>query len=143
MAVRHRAMPFNPVRDSRPIGCPRKPVRALTEGECADLLSRLRADPEAVRLDLPDFVEFMLGTGLRIGEAAAVRTSVLDLDAGTVHVNATVVRVAGRGLQIQLRTKTAGSERFLADEQRSSAGAGGCHLHLAGRVDSGSVEHSG
>jgi hypothetical protein len=28
---------------------------------------RMRADPTALRLDLPDFVEFMLG--VRIGEA--------------------------------------------------------------------------
>jgi integrase len=78
------------------------------------MLSRLRSDPTAVKLDLPDFVEFMLGTGMRIGEAAAVREAVLDLDAATVHVNATVVRVLGAGVQIQPRTRTAGSERILA-----------------------------
>jgi hypothetical protein len=66
-----------------------------------------------LKLDLPDFVEFMLGTGMRIGEAAAVR-AVLDLDAATVHVNATVVRVLRGGVQIQPRTKTAGSERIPA-----------------------------
>jgi integrase len=112
-AVRHGALPVNPVRDTRPIACPRKRVRALSAGEAVDLLDRLRGDPTAVRLDLPDFVEFMLGTGVRIGEASAVREAVLDLDAGTVHINATVVRVAGAGLQIQPRTKTAGSERIL------------------------------
>jgi integrase len=112
-AMRHGAIPFNPVRDTRPIACPRKRVRALTAGESADLLSRLRSDPTAVKLDLLDFVEFMLGTGMRIGEAAAVRVAVLDLDAATVHVNATVVRVLGGGVQIQPRTKTAGSERIL------------------------------
>jgi integrase len=105
---------FNPVRDTRSIACPQKRVRALTTGEAADLLRRLRADPAAVRLDLADFVEFMLGTGMRIGEAAAVREGVLDLTAATVHVNATVVRVAGAGVQIQPRTKTTGSERILA-----------------------------
>ena len=112
-AVRHRALPVNPVRDTRPIACPRKRVRALTVGEAADLLARLRADPTALRLDLPDFVEFMLGTGVRIGEACAIRAAVLDLTAGTVRINATVVRVNGAGLQIQPRTKTAGSERIL------------------------------
>jgi integrase len=66
-----------------------------------------------VRRSRPNFVEFMLGTGLRIGEARAVREAVLDRDAGTVHVNATVVRVSAAGLQIQPRTKTAGSERIL------------------------------
>jgi integrase len=112
-AVRHGALRVNPMRDTRPIVCPRKRVRALTVGEAADLLARLRADPTAVRLDLADFVEFMLGTGVRIGEACAVREAVLDMDAGTVHVNATVVRVNSAGLQIQPRTKTAGSERIL------------------------------
>lgn len=112
-AVRHGGLQTNPVHETRPIACPRKPVRALTIGETGDLLAQLRADPIAVHLDLPDFVAFMLGTGVRIGEAAAVREAVLDLEAGTVHINATVVRVHGRGLQIQPRTKTAASERVL------------------------------
>ena len=38
----------------------------------------------------------------------------LDHDAGTVHINATVVRVHGVGLQIQPRPKTLASERILA-----------------------------
>ena len=111
-AVRRGALPVNPVRDTGPIACPRKRVRALSMGEAADLLGRLRNDPTALRLDLPDFVDFMLGTGVRIGEACAVREAVLDMNAGTVHINAIVVRVPGAGLQIQPRTKTAGSERI-------------------------------
>jgi integrase len=112
-AVRHNALPGNPVRDTRPVACPRKRVRALSAGEAIDLLTRLRRDPTAVRHDLPDFVEFMLGTGVRIGEGAAVREAVIDLDSRTVHINATVVRVNGAGLHIQPRTKTSGSERIL------------------------------
>ncbi|MBI4940799.1 MAG: tyrosine-type recombinase/integrase [Actinobacteria bacterium] len=113
-AVRHGALGHNPVRDSRPIRCPRRRVRALTADEAADLQARLRADSTAVRLDLPDLVQFMLGTGVRIGEASAVRDAVLDHQAGTVHINATVVRVHGAGLQIQPRPKTLASERILA-----------------------------
>jgi integrase len=75
---------------------------------------RLAADPVATRLDLPDLVQFMLGTSVRIGEAAAVRDAVLDLTVGTVHINATVIRVPGAGLQIQPRTKTTSSQRVLA-----------------------------
>jgi integrase len=112
-AVRHGPLRVNPVRDTRPIACPRKRVRALTVGEAADLQARLRADPAAARLNLPDLVEFMLGTGVRIGEACAIREAVLDLKSATVHINATVVPVNGAGLQIQPRTKTAGSERIL------------------------------
>jgi integrase len=113
-AVRHGALRHNPVRDSRPIGCEHRQARALTPAEAADLQARLAADPTATRLDLPDLVQFMLGTGVRIGEAAAVRHAVLDLAVGTVHINATVIRVPGAGLQIQPRTKTTPSQRVLA-----------------------------
>jgi integrase len=113
-AVRHGATSHNPVSDSRPIACPRKQVRALTVGEAVDLQVRLRQDADAVRWDLPDLVQFMLGTGVRIGEAAAIRRAVLDLEAGTLHVNATVVRMPGQGLRIQPRTKTTASERIVA-----------------------------
>jgi integrase len=114
VAVRHGALRFNPIRDTAPISYPRKPVRALSVAEAADLLAGLRADARAVRLDLPDFVEFMLGTGMRIGEAAAVRDQVLDLTACTVRVDATVVRVLAVGLRIQPHTKTPASRRTLA-----------------------------
>jgi integrase len=113
-AVRHDALGHNPVRDSRPIRCARRRVRALTASKAADLQARLRQDPAAVRLDLPDLVQFMPGTGVSIGEAAAVRDAVLDHDTGTVHINATVVRVHGAGLQIQPRPKTLASERIFA-----------------------------
>src|SRR3712207_5268038 len=52
--------------------------RALTLEEACHLCERLAADAEAVELDLPDLVEFMLGTGVRIGEACAVRWSAVD-----------------------------------------------------------------
>jgi integrase len=113
-AVRHGAISHNPVRDSRPIGCAHRQARALTPAEAGDLQTRLAADPVATRLDLPDLVQFMLGTGVRIGEAAAVRDAVLDLAVGTVHINATVIRLPGVGLQVQPRTKTSSSLRVLA-----------------------------
>ncbi len=112
-AVRHAAIRHNPVHDSRPIACNHPQARALTPAEAADLQTRLATDPRALRLDQPDLVQFMLGTGVRIGEAAAVRDAVLDLDAGTVHINAAVIRVPGAGLRIQPRTKTTASQRIL------------------------------
>lgn len=114
MAARHGALPTNPVRDTAPIRQARKPVRALTMSEAADLLARLRRDPRARRLDLPDLVEFMLATGTRIGEAAAMRDAVIDLAACTVTVNATAVRVPGVGLRLQPHPKTAAAYRTLA-----------------------------
>src|SRR5450759_371054 len=68
MAMRHGAMTTNPTRDVAAISVPKKTVRALTVGETEQLVKKIRADTDARRLDLVDLVEFMLGTGARIGE---------------------------------------------------------------------------
>jgi integrase len=44
-----------------------------------------------------DFTDFMLATGLRIGEVSAVTWDALDLNVGTVEVHGTVARVTGSG----------------------------------------------
>jgi hypothetical protein len=56
----------------------------------------------------------MLCTGVRVGEACAVRAGtngdelpLLDGQAATFEINATVVRVSGAGLRIQERPKSA------------------------------------
>lgn len=53
-----------------------------------------------VRLDLPDLVQFVLGTRVRIGEAAAVRDSVMDLDAGFRSPQASDVGGLGRDWRV-------------------------------------------
>ncbi len=93
---------------------PRAGPRALTVEEGRQLCERLATDAEAVRLDLPDLVEFMLGTGVRIGEACAVRWSAVDLDAATVRIDATLIRAPGRGLEIQDFPKTTAGRRTIA-----------------------------
>jgi integrase len=55
--------------------------------------------------DLPDLVDFMLGTGLRIGEVLGLTWAAVDLTAGHVEVRATVVAVKGRGSVLQPRPK--------------------------------------
>jgi integrase len=75
LAVRHGLLPTNPVRDTpgrRTGRSPRRP-RALSSEDVDLLRARLASDPAALRRDLPDLVEFLLGTGLRIGEACALR----------------------------------------------------------------------
>jgi integrase len=122
MAVRHDAIGNNPFREATPIkGKRRQLPRVLTVTETDDLTDRLRSDPRAIDCDLPDLVDFMLGTGARIGEALAARegtnpdgTPVLDLEAGTWEINATVIRLKGQGLSVQLRPKTAAGWRRLA-----------------------------
>jgi integrase len=74
----------------------------------------LTYDDRAISRDLPDFVAFMLGTGLRIGEASAVTWKSVDLNAGTVNVIGTVVRLSGQGLSIKTAPKTKAGFRRLA-----------------------------
>ena len=150
-AVRHGALPVNPVRDTRPIACPRKRVRALTVPEAADLQARLRADPTAARLDLPDFVEFMLGTGVRIGEACAIRDAVLDVTAGTVHINATSSASTAPGADPATH-EDPGSERILhlpphlmrmptrSNPRRRATQIGGSFRFVSGRTHGGRRE---
>ena len=122
LAVRHGAVTVNPVREAAPVIAPRKSrIRALTRSEVEDMMRLLRAHERAVQLDIPDLVDFMLATGVRIGEALAVRRgtnadgeALLDLDHNTVEINATIVRVKGKGLIIQEWPKSAAGWRRLA-----------------------------
>ncbi len=121
-AVRDGAIPSNSARDAMSLPAARKSAtRALTRDESEVVCDRLRSSTRAVDWDLPDLVEWMLYTGCRIGEALAVRAGLnhdhqplLDLQAGTWEVNATVIRVTGEGLRIQERTKSEAGWRVLA-----------------------------
>ncbi len=113
VAARHDALDRNPVRDTGSIETPaKKAPKALTAVEARSLLDRLAADEQARSKDVPDLVAFMLATGCRIGEAIAVTWDALDLDAGTVGIRSTVVRVTGQGLVCK-GTKTASGARVL------------------------------
>ena len=113
LAARHDALDRNPVRDTGSLKAPtKKAPTALTADEARKLLAQLDADETARSRDMPDLVAFMLASGCRIGEAAAVTWGDLDLDAGTVDVRATIVRVTGQGL-IRKSTKTASGARTL------------------------------
>jgi integrase len=112
LAVRYGAVTANPVREVERLELGRKEARALTAGERREWFARLRADPVAVRKDLPDLTAFMLATGVRIGEALAVLWSQVDFDAATVEVTHTVIRVKGEGL-LRKQAKTRAGERLL------------------------------
>ena len=110
LAIDHGALQTNPVRLARRLETPRKQApRALTVAEHATLLDRVAADAKAIELDLVDLVEFLSATGVRLGEASAVRLSHLDLKAGVVEIAATV---GDHG--IQEWTKTEAGWRVLA-----------------------------
>lgn len=113
MLMRRDALRHNPVRDvGRLERGARKAPRALSVSEVRALLQLLDANAYARQKDLPDLVRFMLGTGVRIGEALALRWADVDLVAGVVVVDATVVRVRGRGL-VRKAGKTDQSDRVL------------------------------
>jgi integrase len=122
LAVRDDAAVGHPVREAAVrIKTSKRSPRALTVEETDRLTTWLRGNDHARSLDLPDLVDWLLATGCRIGEALALRYAtndegnpLLDLDARTWEVNATVVRVRGVGLVIQPRPKTAAGWRVVA-----------------------------
>jgi integrase len=114
LACRHDALRSNPCRDvARIPGQPRRAPRALTVEEVRAVRRWLEDDAAARERDLPDLVAFLAATGLRIGEACAVSWADVDLQAATVAVSGTVLRVKGQGLVVS-RPKSAAGERVLA-----------------------------
>jgi integrase len=115
LTVRHGLLTTNPVRNATARRTPRtaRGPRALTVDEAHLLQARLAADAPAARQDLPDLVAFLLGTGLRIGEACALRPLDVDPDAATLTVTGTVIRQPGRGLLIQDVPKTTAGRRTI------------------------------
>ncbi|MEE6280188.1 site-specific integrase [Georgenia sp. MJ170] len=127
LAVRHGAIPTNPVRDTAGIEPkPSSEPRALTAAEVAaarDAISRWQAgEPIGGKAkrgrpptqDLLDLVDTMLGTGARIGEVLAIRWEDVDLEAGTVHITGTIARDdAGKWVR-QSHPKTSTSRRLLS-----------------------------
>jgi integrase len=123
MCVRYGAAPTNPVRDAVTV---RKPKRSEVRTIALEDITLLRKAvsewedrPAALRgrrnvTLLPEIVDTMLGTGLRIGECLALRAADLDLDAEipTLTVTGTIVRIDGR-LQRQSKPKSDSSRRTI------------------------------
>ena len=107
MAVRHDALTVNPMREVRGAPRRRRAVQALTVEQARDLLGLTRCHRDGVARDargllmggtrrtsdLHDVVLVLLGTGMRIGEALALRWTDVDLDADIpcIRVAATMV----------------------------------------------------
>jgi len=101
LAARLDALPTNPVQEAAPLRAERRVRSSLDMGNVHDLRSRLASDVRARDQDLLDVVDVMLATGLRIGETLALTWPVVDLEARTVEVRATVVRITGQGLVLR------------------------------------------
>jgi integrase len=106
LAARHDALSANPVREVARVRSPQHDTFALQLEQVWDLRAHLAADQQAQDWDLPDFVDMMLATGLRIGEAAAITWPAVDLTTGTVEVRGTVIRIPGKGLRIKWKPKS-------------------------------------
>jgi integrase len=114
-AARMDAMNRNPVRDTSPISV--KPKKGKPKALTAAGLRQLRAyttyDDKARRRDLPELIDVMSATGMRIGEALAVTWDAVNLDAKTVEVRGTVIRIKGVGLIIKPEPKSEAGYRTL------------------------------
>lgn len=113
-AAQQGAVDRNPVRDAgRTRVTPRKAPRALTIPEIYQLRAALTYDDRAIIRDVPDLISFLLATGLRIGEACAVKWAAVDVEAGTIGVKGTVVYLKDRGAVISENTKSIAGLRTL------------------------------
>lgn len=116
LAVRNGVIDTNPVREVAKIPRGHSKPKALSVDEEQLILTKVANDSGAdvEHDDVADLMEFLDGTGMRIGEALAVRAEVVDLEAGVIEVDATVVRLKGRGSVLQLRPKSAAGWRIIA-----------------------------
>jgi len=94
--------PTSGARQPRP-RCRSNPSRgevrdSLALEQLQHLRAKLALDEKARIQDLPELVDLMISTGLRIGEALSVRWSAVDFESGTLEVQATIVRVTGEGI---------------------------------------------
>ena len=114
LAVRHDALPRNPVRSTAPLRRSRSEIRSLTLEELAEIRRLLREHRKEPGLpgpppdgQLAQVFEVMLGTSARLGEALAIRRGDVDLNGGhpTVTITGTIVYVRGEGFVRQSHPK--------------------------------------
>lgn len=108
LAVSNGAVATNPVRDIERISTPkgRKGTSAIAPEDLPDLMAKLRSVPALNEQDSVELFEFMVASGWRIGETCALQIGSIDFDAGTAEVEATNVRIKGRGVVRQPMPKT-------------------------------------
>ncbi|GAA2229999.1 tyrosine-type recombinase/integrase [Herbiconiux moechotypicola] len=105
-AVRDGAVAKNVAAQVGRPGVPRVEARALSAAELARLLSAIEGGP------FEDLVRFLALTGLRRGEALALRWSAVDLDRRVAHIRGTLGQ-AGREPVVS-EPKSARSRRTVA-----------------------------
>ncbi|WP_430791301.1 tyrosine-type recombinase/integrase [Actinoplanes sp. G11-F43] len=119
LAVRHGAIPANPVRDVGRLPKPRKIVQAMSIDEIQRVRHALHlwrttkaVGPRKSRA-CTDLFDLLLATGCRIGEACALRWQDIDLDARTLTVAGTMVFLKNTGWERQESPKTLAGQRTI------------------------------
>ena len=122
MAVRHDAIPSNPVPMAAAIPAPNKAPFALSIAEIArlrNIVKNYRTGPglsgPRPNGDLIDFVDLVLATGGRIGEILALRWEDVDIDSPTprLTISGTLVEELGRKVYRKNSPKTVSGHRSL------------------------------
>jgi integrase len=119
LAVRHGALPTNPVRDVGRLSKPRKMVQAMTFDEIERVRHALhlwrttKAVGPKKKRTCTDLFDLLLATGCRIGEACALRWQDIDLHTGTLTVAGTMVFIKGTGWERQDFPKTIAGQRTI------------------------------
>lgn len=112
LAVSKGAIASNPTREIEQLeGKRKRPARALTVEERARWFDHLSTDEAAKRRGLFALSAVLLATGLGIGEVLGLLWRDVDLDAATLEVNATVIRLTGQGLVRKPKPKSTAGER--------------------------------
>ena len=114
LAVRHDALPINPVTATASLRRSRSEVRALSTAELTHVRNLIRAwrtgpDVQGPKPDgqLALIFDVILGTSARIGEALAIRICDVSLSDGsaTITISGTVMSRKGQGLVRQPHPK--------------------------------------
>jgi integrase len=123
LAVRHGAIPTNPVHATGRLRKPRRKIVVLTDEHLQAVRVAIRTWQQPVpgkpgprhTGDLADIVDLMLATGARIGEILALRWEDLDLAATcpTLTICGTLVQVKGNGVFRQAWTKSDAGYRMI------------------------------
>lgn len=119
LAVRHDAIPTNPVRGTTRVHRSKQETKAVRIEDVIEIRAAVRrwgnADRPGPRAtgDMADIIDLMLATGCRIGEILALRWSDLDLDGGlpTLTVSGTIKTETGKGTYRKTTPKTDASRR--------------------------------
>ena len=111
-AIEDGALRVNPLQNVTPPKGPRKAAEALTKDQIDVLLDSIDNEP------FRRIVEFALATGMRRGEIIGLSWSNVNLDAGTITIDQSVIRKDGTDI-ISTNLKTKSSRRTITIDRKT------------------------